>query len=60
MADRPTLRRMGIVVLVAIVTAVAVTLLQRAISGQSNIVITGAVVGAVSAGLVSWAREPRA
>lgn len=48
MADRPTWRMMGLIILMAIVTAVVVTLLQNAIAGNSHVAITGGVVGAVS------------
>ena len=44
-------KTIALVVLVAIVTAVAVTLVQVLIKGNSNAAITGGAVGAVTAAM---------
>ncbi|MEK6323150.1 MAG: hypothetical protein AABN33_15870 [Acidobacteriota bacterium] len=42
-------KTIALVILVAIVAAVAVTLIQRLVLGNSNAAVTGGVVGAVTA-----------
>jgi hypothetical protein len=44
-----TAKNLALVILAAIVTAVAVTLIQTLILGKANIAITGGVVGATIA-----------
>ncbi|HEY8226843.1 MAG TPA: hypothetical protein VIG25_16295 [Pyrinomonadaceae bacterium] len=46
-----TAKSIGILVVVAIVTAVVVTLLQTLILGRANVAVTGGVVGALTVAL---------
>lgn len=50
-AEKISIKKMAILVLIAIVTAVVVTLLQTLILKHSNTAITGGIVGAVTAAL---------
>ena len=45
---KPTGKAVALVVVVAIVTAIAVTLMQSWLLGHSNTAVTGGVVGAVT------------
>jgi len=46
--EKISVKKMAIIILIAIVTAVVVTLLQTLILKHSNAAITGGVVGAVT------------
>jgi len=48
-SGRSTGKTVAIVILVAIVTALAVTLLQHLLLGQAKPAVTGGVVGAITA-----------
>ena len=44
-------RTIGFIVIVAIVTAVLATVVQRLLFGESSVAVTGGVVGALTAGM---------
>ncbi len=44
-----TVKTIALVVLIAIVTSIAVTFIQRLLLGNANAAVTGGVVGAVTA-----------
>jgi hypothetical protein len=44
-------RTIGMIVVIAIVTAVLATVVQRLVFGESSVAVTGGVVGAITAGM---------
>jgi multisubunit Na+/H+ antiporter MnhB subunit len=59
-SQKTTGKTLVLVVLIAIVTAVVVTLVQRWILGKANIAVTGGLVGGVTAVLVMGAMRKKA
>jgi hypothetical protein len=53
------LKTILLLVVVAIVTAVVITLIQALILGKANVAITGGVVGAIVVGYAMSARRKR-
>jgi hypothetical protein len=59
-SQKTTGKTLVLVVLIAIVTAVIVTLIQQWILGKSNIAVTGGLVGGVTAVLAVKAMKKKA